>query len=255
MIIIKKPEEIELMREAGKIGASVMEKLILSVKPGISTLKLNGYAEALIDKYHAYPAFKGFSPPGESKKYPAGLCVSINEEVVHGIPSSRRVKEGDIVSLDLGIFYKGYYTDLATTVGVGNIDPSDKRLIATTRKALEEAIKFLKAGRRLGDLGFLIQRTIESKGFSVIRDLVGHGVGKELHEEPSVPNYGRRGEGIVLKEGMTIAVEPMASSGKPEVKIKKDGWTIKTCDGSHSAHFEETILIKKEGCEVLTKNY
>jgi len=251
MISIKNNYEIELMRYGGRIGALVIQELVDYLKPDISTFEINKMTEKLLTKYGVEPAFKNYAPFGR-KKYPAAICVSINEEIVHGVPSEKKIKNGDLVSLDLGIKYKNYYTDLATTVGVGKINESDKLLLKATKEALDKVIQFLKAGIRLGDVGFLIQKTIESYNFSVVRDCVGHGIGKEIHEEPSVPNYGQPGKGFVLKEGMTIAVEPMACQGSSKIRLKPDGWTIATVDNKKSAHFEHTLAIYKNGCEVLT---
>jgi methionyl aminopeptidase len=205
----------------------------------------------IIKKRNAKPAFKNFKPFG-GRKYPFALCVSINEEVVHGLPSNRKLKNGDIVGLDFGVYYKGYYTDMAKTVGVGEISKQDENLINVTRKSLEEAISFTHAGIRLGDLGQEIQKNVEENKYEVIRDCVGHGVGKNIHEEPSIPNYGQAGTGPVLKEGMTLAIEPMASAGTYEVITKDDGWTIVTADGSRSAHFEHTIAVTNNGSAILT---
>lgn len=252
MIIIKNSKEIDLMREGGKIGASVLRELLRMIKPGLVTSKLETKAEELLYKYKAKPAFKNYSPDSNDKKYPAALCISVNEELVHGIPSDRKLIDGDIISLDLGVDYKGYYTDMAQTIGVGNLIDQDKKLISVTQKSLNEIIKIAKAGVRLGDLGALIQKIIEENYFSVIRDCVGHGIGRQIHEEPSIPNFGQEGTGIILKEGMTLAIEPMAAAGKPEVIIRDDGWTIATSDNSRSAHFEETIAIEKDGCRLLT---
>lgn len=251
MISIKNNYEIKLMRYGGRIGALVIQELVDYLKPGISTFEINKMTEELLAKYGVEPAFKNYSPFGR-KKYPAAICVSINEEIVHGVPSEKKIKNGDLVSLDLGIKYENYYTDLATTVGVGKINESDKLLLKATKEALDKVIQFLKAGVRLGDVGFLIQKTIEGYNFSVVRDCVGHGIGKEIHEDPSVPNYGQPGKGLILKEGMTIAVEPMACQGSSKIRLKTDGWTIVTADNKKSAHFEHTLAIYKDGCEVLT---
>lgn len=251
MIIIKTKEAISLMREGGMIGARVLKEIKKMVVPGITTADLNYKVEELLKNNNAKPAFKGFAPFDE-KKYPASLCTSINEEVVHGIPSNRKLKNGDIIGLDLGVYYKGYYTDMAITVGVGKIDPKLRKLIKTTRKALDKAISHLKEGVKLGDLGYMIQQVIENNNFSVIRDCVGHGIGKSIHEDPSVPNYGNLNTGITLKEGMTLAIEPMAALGKPAVRVKEDGWTIATVDSHPSAHFEQTIIINKNNCQTLT---
>jgi methionyl aminopeptidase len=252
MIIIKKPFEIELMREGGKIGAEVLEELIRMVKPGLSTIDLDKKTNDLLAKYHARPAFKNYAPFDNRKKYPASLCVSINEEVVHGVPSSRKIAEGDIISLDLGVFYKGYYTDMASTTWVGKITELEKKLIEVTKKSLDITISEIKSGVHLGDISATIQKIIEKNNFSVIRDCVGHGIGKLIHEEPSIPNFGRSGTGVLLKEGMTLAIEPMASLGDYEIQVKEDEWAITTLDASKAAHFEHTIAVSKGGCQVLT---
>lgn len=252
MISLKTSKELHLMRQGGRIGAEVLDELIEMVRPGLTTLEIEKKAEELLSKNNTQPAFKNYSPDSSNKKYPAALCVSVNDELVHGIPSKRILADGDIITLDLGVYYKGYYTDMAKTIGVGEISNRDKKLITVTREALITAIENLKDRIRLGDISFLIQKIIEDQGFSVIRDCVGHGIGKEIHEEPSVPNFGKPGTGILLKSGMTLAIEPMASAGSPNVKVKDDGWTITTADRSQSAHFEDTIAIEKNGYQVLT---
>lgn len=255
MIIIKTPGEIALMREGGKILAQILEELGKAVKPGIKTIEIDKLAEGLVLKYGAIASFKGFKPKfydGE-KGYPASVCVSINEEVVHGIPGERVLKEGDVVSLDMGILYKGLYTDAAITVGVGKISPVAQKLIDVTKKSLELGIGEIKAGNHLGDIGFAVQSYAEQNRFQVVRDLVGHGVGKYIHEDPEIPNYGFRGQGLELKEGMTLALEPMANIGDWRVKVMPDGWTFVAADKSLSAHFEHTVVVTKNGAEVLTK--
>lgn len=255
MIIIKSPQEIALMREGGKILAKILDELGQAVKPGIKTIKLDRLAESLVFKYGAKASFKGYKPSFNSDNggYPASVCVSVNEEVVHGIPSERILKEGDIASLDMGVLFKGYYTDAAITVGVGNISPIAQKLIDITKRSLELGIAEVKAGNHLGDIGFTIQSYAEKNGFSVVRDLVGHGVGKYIHEEPEIPNYGKRGKGLKLEEGMTLALEPMVNVGRPEVKVLSDSWTFVASDRSLSAHFEYTVAVTKNGAEVLTR--
>jgi methionyl aminopeptidase len=251
-MIIKKPKEISLMKKGGKIGALVIKELSEMLKPGLATKALEKKAEELLHLYKAEPSFKNFSPFGNEKKYPASLCVSINEEIVHGIPSNRCLKNGDIVSLDLGVYYKGYYTDMACTLAVGKMIPQDERLIRTTKEALYKTVAFLKAGIRLSDIGASVQKIIEGAELSVIRDCGGHGVGRAVHEEPFIPNFGVPNQGPLLKEGMTLAIEPMASIGGYEIIVKRDGWTITTKDKSRSAHFEHTVIIKKNSCQILT---
>lgn len=255
MIYIKTPEEIAIMREGGKILAKILEELGQAVKPGIKTIELDRLAEGLVFKYGAIAAFKNYKPSFNSNDggYPATVCVSVNEEVVHGIPGERILQEGDIVSLDMGILYKGRYTDAAITVGVGKISPIARKLIDVTRKAMEIGIGEAKAGNHLGDIGAAIQKHAESNDFSVVRDLVGHGVGKYIHESPEIPNYGKPEKGLEIKEGMTLALEPMINLGDWHVDVLSNGWTFAACDKKLSAHFEHTIAITKDGAEVLTK--
>jgi methionyl aminopeptidase len=246
-IILKSKKEIEIMKKGGQIAASVLNQLKYKVKPGITTKSLDKYAEELIRNARAIASFKNFH------NYPASVCISVNKEVVHGIPSDRILKEGDIVGIDLGILYQGYHTDTAMTCGVGKISIEAQKLINTTQKALEIAIIAVRPGNHLSDIGYTIQSYVEKEGYSVVRTLVGHGIGHNLQEEPAVPNYGKKGQGIVLKEGMTIAIEPMINVGKHSVKILKDGWTVVTADKSLSAHFEHTIAITKNSPIILTK--
>lgn len=256
MIYIKTSQEIALIREGGKILARILDDLGQAVKPGIKTIELDRLAESLVFKYGAIAAFKNYKPNfnhDDQGGYPASVCVSVNEEVVHGIPCERILKEGDIVSLDMGILYKSYFTDAAITVGVGKISSNAKKLIDVTKKSLELAIETAKAGNYLGDIGAAIQKYVEANGFSVVRDLVGHGVGKFIHEEPEIPNYGYPNAGLELKEGMVLAFEPMVNSGSYKVKTLADGWTFVACDKKYSAHFEHTVAIGKNGAEVITK--
>ncbi len=253
MIIIKKPEEIEKMRQGGKILTDILRYIKKEIKPGITTKKLDSLAENLIYKNNATPSFKNFSSNSYQEiKYPAALCTSVNDEVVHGIPSSRKLKEGDIIGLDLGICFKSFYTDAAITAPVGKVGKEVKRLIDVTKKALKQSVKEVKPKNRIGDVSSVIQKTIEAAGFSPVRDCVGHGVGKFVHEEPSIPNYGEPGVGKLLKTGMTLAIEPIADLREYKVKVCQDGWTIRTCDGSPSSHFEWTVAVTDDGYEVLT---
>jgi len=247
MIIIKSKKEIELMREAGKIVADTHELLKEAITPGISTLELDKIAEENIRKYNAIPSFKGYGG------FPGTICASINEQVVHGIPGNQIVKEGDIISIDVGAYYKGYHADAAKTHGVGIISEENRKLIEVTKESFYEGIKFAKLGYRLSDISHAIQAHVEKHGFSVVRDLVGHGVGTELHEDPQVPNYGPPGKGPRLKEGMVIAIEPMINAGHYHVKTLLDGWTIVTIDGKNSAHYEHTIAITEDEPLILTK--
>lgn len=253
MVIIKSKEEIAIMKEGGKILAAVLKMVADAAKPGIATLQLNSIAEREILKRGATPSFKDYSPEDESgSPYPAALCVAINDAVVHGIPDETKIKEGDIVGLDLGAEYKGCYTDAAMTVAVGKCSKEAERLIKTAKLCLKKAAAEAKAGARVGNVSAAIQQTAEKAGFSVVRDLAGHGVGRFIHEDPFIFNYGKRGEGIILEEGMTLAIEPMLNSGKSAVKLLDDGWTYKTADGTLSAHFEYTILVKRGKPEVIT---
>lgn len=250
MISIKNEKEIQIMRQAGLILSNVIKKVGQHVGEGVSTLELDQLAEELIYQAGAKPAFKGY---GEDP-YPATLCTSINEEVVHGIPKKNRIlKNGDIIGLDCGVKYKGYYSDMAITLPVGEIPIKTQKLLNTTKKSLDLAIKNIKQGIHLGNISNLIQSFVEKNGFSVVRQLCGHGIGKELHQDPNVLNYGQKGTGPILKQGMVLAFEPMVNIGTWQVKTLKDGWTIATQDGSLSAHFEHTILVTKTGSEVLTK--
>ena len=240
MIVIKSKQQIELMREAGKIVAETHQILKEAVRPGISTLELDKIAEDNIRKYNAIPSFKGYGG------FPGSICASVNDEVVHGIPSSRILKEGDIVSLDIGAYYKGYHSDSAKTHGVGVISEEDRKLIEVTKQSFYEGIKFAKEGYRLSDISHAIQEYVEKYGFSVVRDLVGHGIGPQLHEDPQIPNYGLPGKGRRLQWGMVLAIEPMINAGRYKVKILSDDWTVVTADGKKSAHYEHTIAITED---------
>lgn len=248
MIILRSKAEIEKIRTSCLIVAEVLELLIDHVKPGISTLELNAISEDLAAHRQAKPAFKGYHG------YPYALCVSVNEEVVHGMPSKlRRLKEGDIVSLDFGVVLNGYYGDAAITVPVGRISEEATRLCTVTEQCLHEGISRAISGNRLSDISHAIQDYVEKRGYSVVREFVGHGIGQHLHESPQIPNYGPPGKGIRLKPGMVLAVEPMINSGGPEVEILEDQWTAVTRDRRLSAHFEHTIAITEDGPEILTR--
>lgn len=256
MIYVKTPEEIALIREGGKILAQILDELGKAVRPGMKTIELDRLAESLVLKYGVVAAFKNYKPDFNRRDqdgYPASVCVSVNEEVVHGIPGNRILKEGDIVSLDMGILHKGYFTDAAITVGVGKISPEAQKLIDVTKKSLELGIAQAKAGKHLGDIGAAIQRYVELNEFSVVRDLVGHGVGKYIHEEPEIPNFGKPGTGLGLQEGMVLAFEPMVNAGSYKVKLLSDGWTFVTQDKKYSAHFEHTVAVMKNGAEIMTR--
>ncbi|MBD5158279.1 MAG: type I methionyl aminopeptidase [Butyrivibrio sp.] len=246
-VTIKSPREIELMREAGRILAQVHDELGKIVRPGISTYEIDKEGEKMIRDFGCIPSFLNYNG------YPASICVSVNEEVVHGIPSRKRVlKDGDIVSLDAGVIYKGYHSDAARTHAVGNITPSAAKLIEVTKQSFFEGIKYAKAGNYLHDISNAIGRYAESFGYGVVRDLVGHGIGTHLHEDPQIPNYRQKSRGIRLAEGMTLAVEPMINAGTYKVCWLDDDWTVVTKDGSLSAHYENTVLITGDGCEILS---
>jgi methionyl aminopeptidase len=246
MVILKSPEEIEKMRESNAIVADVLALMRELVEPGITTLELDRRAEEAARSRGSVPAFKGYGG------FPFSLCTSVNEEVVHGFPSKRELKEGDIVSLDFGVCYNGYFGDSAVTIPVGSISESARRLMKVTKESLDQGISNAVPGNRLGDISNAVQRHVEAAGFSAVRDYVGHGIGKNLHEDPPIPNFGPPGRGILLKAGMVIAIEPMINQGTYEVDVKQDGWTVVTRDGKLSAHFEHTLAITDEGPRVLS---
>jgi len=246
MITVKSSEEIRIMREGGRILAKIIGEIEKMVKPGITTQELNRAAEALVLTSGGKCSFLGYNG------YPACLCTSVNEEIVHAVPSGRILKEGDIISLDLGILYKGFHTDMAVTVPVGKVSPEINRLIRVTKKALKRGIKKVGPGNTFGDLSNTIQRYIEDQGFSVVKDLCGHGIGRELHEDPEILNYGSRHSGAEIKPGMVFCLEPMVAVGKGEIKKSKNGSAYETADGSLSAHFEHTMVATKNGAKVLT---
>lgn len=247
---IKTVEEIQNMRKSGKILAEVHKKLIDAVKPGITTKKLAEIAEKEIKKLGGESAFLGYGAPSP---FPDVICISVNDEVVHGIPSAdTTLKDGDIVSLDLGVIYNGMITDSAISVICGKADPKVQEFLDITKKSLFAGLKVIKDGCQVGDISFEIQKKLEANNYGVVRDLVGHGVGHEVHEDPNIPNFGRRKTGPKLVSGMTLAIEPMSTFGNYGVYIKDDGWTVCTNDGSLSAHFEHTILVTDKGCEILT---
>lgn len=246
MIVCKSPDEIAKMRAASRIVSDVLEQLRAAVEPGITTRELDELAEREIRSAGAVPAFKGY------RGFPATLCVSVNEEVIHGIPSRRKLQEGDIVSLDMGVKLDGFFGDSAITVPVGRVSKEATALLETTHAALWRAIDRVRVGARISDLGHAVQTLVESQGFSVVREFVGHGIGSSLHEEPQIPNYGQPGRGPRLAPGMVLAVEPMVNMGSPDVKVLPDGWTAVTRDGRLSAHFEHTVAVTAEGPLVLT---
>ncbi|MBP9021241.1 MAG: type I methionyl aminopeptidase [Syntrophobacterales bacterium] len=247
MIILKSREEIEKMRASSRIVAEILQGLKEMVKPGVRTIDLDRYAEEQALRRGAKPAFKGY------RGYEHALCTSVNNVVVHGIPSARVLEAGDILSLDFGVYYDGFYGDAALTVPVDGVSENAARLMKVTEEALYRGIEQAKVGNRLGDIAAAVQRHVEAAGFSVVRDYVGHGIGKQLHEEPQVPNFGVRGKGYELKAGMVFAIEPMVNEGTWEVKVLKDGWTVETADGGLSAHFEHSVAITDEGPVILSR--
>lgn len=247
----KTPDEIKIIEEGGTILGDILKRAGAMVKPGIATLEINDFAEQEIIKAGGRPSFLGYG--SRKNPFPAGLCTSINDAVVHGVPSSKDILiEGDIVGLDIGMEYKGLFTDTAITFPVGEVSATATKLIATTKHALAEALKQVKPGNRIGDIAYATQKTAERAGFSVVRDLVGHGVGYAVHEDPAVPCYGRKGTGIELVPGMVLAIEPMVCEQKPHIFFDPDGWTIRTHDGGLSAHFEHTIVVTENGVKILT---
>jgi methionyl aminopeptidase len=248
MIICKSPAEIEKLRSSGRMVREILEEMRRRVQPGITTLDLERFAEKRLRQLGVAPAFKGY------RGYPSCLCASVNEEIVHGIPSGRRVlKAGDIVSLDLGIILKGYYGDSALTVPVGEISEALQRLLRVTEESLELAIQKARAGNRLGDVSAAVQQHAERNGFSVVREFVGHGIGREMHEEPQIPNFGKAGHGPLLKPGMVLAIEPMVTERGNAVRVLDDHWTAVTADGGYSAHFEHMVAVTSNGPDVLTR--
>ena len=247
MVILKLPDEIEKARASNRIVAEVLSKLREQVKPGVKTKDLDKFAEEIAEKRGAKPAFKGYHG------YPHSLCISINEVVVHGMPSARVLEEGDIVGLDFGVCYNGFFGDATITLPVGKVTQKALRLMEVTEQSLYAGIEQAKVGNRLGDISAAVQTTVEDAGYSVVRDFVGHGIGKNLHEEPQIANFGQKGRGIELKSGMILAIEPMVNEGKYKVQILPDGWTVVTKDGSLSAHFEHSVAITDNGPDILSK--
>ena len=247
MIVCKSPTEIERMRAANALVADVLAELATMVAPGVTTRDLDEAAERLVRAGGAEPAFKGY------RGYPCTLCASVNEQVVHGIPSARALVEGDIISLDMGVKLNGFYGDSAVTVPVGRVSEEAATLLRVTRESLEKGIEQVRLGGRISDIGHAIQEHVEAHGLSVVREFVGHGIGSALHEEPQIANYGEPGRGPRLAEGMTLAIEPMVNVGRPAVKVLGDGWTAVTKDGSLSAHFEHTVAVTKNGPLVMTR--
>jgi methionyl aminopeptidase len=248
MISLKSERELDLMRKSGGIVAKILDEMCQMAKPGMTTAELDRFAEMRTREMGAIPAFKGYHG------FPASVCISVNEEVVHGIPSKKRVlKDGDIVGLDFGVIYEGWFGDSARTVGVGSISADAQKLLDVTKESLNQGILQAREGNRVFDIGHAVQNYVEGFGYSVVREFVGHGIGRALHEEPQVPNYGPKGKGLQLKVGMVIAIEPMINAGSHEVKVLGDGWTAVTQDRSLSAHFEHTVAITPNGPEILTR--
>lgn len=251
-VIIKTKDQIEKIREGGKILARVLNMVAKKVKSGISTYDIDQYAYDLIKKEGATPAFLNYKPEGSPSAFPSTICISVNNEIVHGLPKKNRIlKEGDIVSLDLGLKYKGFFTDHAVTVPVGKISKKDEKLLEDTNKALEVGIWAARGGATVGDIGYAIESFVNRK-YGIVRELSGHGVGVKIHEDPYIPNYGKKGKGQKLIPGMIIAIEPMLNLGKDDIVLDNDNWTVKTADGRRSAHFEHTILITDGDAEILT---
>ena len=247
MIVLKTGRELNVMKEACRISAGALKLIGTAIEPGVTTAELDRLAEDYIRSQGAVPNFKNYHG------YPATACISINNEVIHGIPTKKRkINEGDIVSVDLGALFEGYHGDNAATFACGDISPEAQRLIDTTRESLYEGIKMARAGGRIGDISSAVQSYVEARGYSVVRDFVGHGVGTSLHEAPEVPNFGTAGRGVRLMPGMTLAIEPMVNMGKYDVKVMPDGWTVLTKDGSLSAHFEHTVAITSSGPQIMT---
>lgn len=247
MILIKSRDEIEKIRAACRIVAWAIDELKTFIKTGITTREIEKIADNIIVKNGGIPAFKGY------RGYPSSICTSVNEQVIHGIPSNRRLKDGDIIGIDIGVNYKGYFGDAAVTLPVGQIDEQARKLLAVTEESLYRGIDKTKAGNRVSDISNAVQRYVESNGFSVVRNFTGHGVGRFLHEEPQIPNYGPPGKGPKLRAGMVLAIEPMVNAGGWEVDILEDGWTTVTRDGGLSAHFEHTVAVNETGIDILTK--
>ncbi|HXF83196.1 MAG TPA: type I methionyl aminopeptidase [bacterium] len=246
MVILKTAEELERMWRAGRLAAEALRAVVAAVRPGVTGTALDRLAEAFIRDHGGAPSFKGY------RGFPASICLSVDDEVVHGIPSDRPLREGTIVSIDLGAMLEGFHGDTAVTVPVGAVSRSLRRLLTVAREALYQGIAAARPGGTLGDIGAAVQRQAEGAGFTVVRDFAGHGIGRHLHEEPQVPNFGEPGAGLVLRAGMTLAIEPMVNLGGWEVVMDGDGWTVRTRDGRPSAHFEHTVAVTEEGVEVLT---
>lgn len=253
MIVYKSPEEIDKMRRAGRIVAGTIDRVLAAVRPQVTTAALDAVAETYIREQGATPSFKGYRGANAAPPFPGSICTSLNEEVVHGIPSERRVNEGDLLKLDFGAIWEGFHGDAAVTVIVGDAPSADaEKLVRVTEEALEAGISQIRPGGRLSDIGAAVEQVAVGAGFEVVREYVGHGIGRSLHEDPQIPNYGKPGRGPVLKPGLVVAVEPMVNAGGWETSVLSDAWTVVTEDGSLSAHFEHTIAVTDDGHEVLT---
>ncbi len=251
-VLIKTDADVAGIREAAKVVERALAAAAAEIRPGVQTLRLDEAAEAVIRDAHGRPAFKGYQQGGDTPPFPGSLCISVNDVVVHGIPSEYELKDGDVVAVDCGVELDGYFGDFAYSFEVGEVAPEAKALLAATRQSLYEGIGQATAGNRIGDIGHAVQSYCESRGYGIVRDLVGHGVGKRLHEPPNVPNLGRRGVGKKLREGLTICIEPMINGGTGDVTVDADGWTVRTADGAPSAHFEHMVLVKRGGAEILS---
>ena len=253
MIVYKSPDDLDKMRRAGRIVAGTIDRVVAAVRPRVTTAQLDAVAEAYIRDQGATPSFKGYGAERGRAPFPASICTSINEEIVHGIPSERTVAEGDLLKLDFGAIWEGFHGDSAVTVIVGDPPSTEAdKLVRVTEEALEAGISQIRPGGRLSDIGAAVEQVARGAGFEVVREYVGHGIGRDLHEDPQIPNYGRPGRGPVLKPGLVVAVEPMVNVGGWETRVQPDGWTVVTEDGSLSAHFEHTIAVTEEGHEILT---
>jgi methionyl aminopeptidase len=246
MVTLKSPREIDLMRRSGKITSAVLSELMKAVRPGMATSELDRVAEERIRQAGGVPTFKGYNG------FPGSICASVNEEIVHGIPGSRVLREGDLLSIDIGTTLHGYVSDSAVTVAVGNVSQEASRLLSVTRECLTIGVAQMQRGNRLGDIGAAVQAHAERHGYGVVRELVGHGVGRSMHEEPQVPNYGKPGTGMELRAGLVLAIEPMITQGGPKIRILDDDWTVVTADGKLAAHFEHTIAVTEDGPKILT---
>lgn len=252
-INIKSKAEIKIMRESGKILASILEVLSQKVAPGVFGDELDEIANKEIEKYKVISSFRNYKIYKNGVPFPSAICFSVNDEIVHGFPFGKLIKDGDIIGIDMGVQYKGFHSDSAITVGAGKVEEKTLKLMKITKESLFKGIEQVKIGNRIGDIGFAIQDYVEKNGFSVVRDLVGHGVGRAVHEAPEVPNFGNKNSGLKLREGMVIAIEPMVNEGSYYIRCDDDEWTIRTEDGKLSAHFEHTVAVTENGCEILTR--